>query len=319
MRAVRYHEHGGPEVLRIETVPEPAPRDHEVLIDVEAVGANAVDAAFRAGRSPWPWPLPATVTGDVVGRVVAAGAGVTTAAVGDRVAALTEDAFAERVTADAAWLAPVPADADAAEATALSMIAPLARGLLHAARFTAGESVLVQSAAGGVGHLLVQLALHFGAARVIGVSSTEDKRAFVRSLGADAVAVDDLPAGVDVVFDSVGGKVFDAGVDALAPGGRIVTYGAIGGELATANARSLIAVKSVTGFSFRAWQAAFPDRARADMAEVAGLWRAGVLRSAVHARLPFERVAAIHEILDGRANIGRVVALLGHPERAPQY
>jgi NADPH2:quinone reductase len=324
MRAVRYFEHGGPEVLRIEEVPDPAPGHGEVLIAVEAAGANAIDTVFRAGTSPWPRPLPGALTGDVVGRVAAAGPGVTSVSTGDRVAALVEDAFADLVVAGANWLAAVPEHADAAEATALSMIAPLARGLLRAGRLTAGETVLVQSAAGGVGHLAVQLARLLGAGTVIGTASSQAKRDFVRSLGAEAVDSTDpdwagrvrelAPGGADIVLDSVGGKVFDAGMDLLAPRGRMVTYGAITGALPTVAAHSLFQLRYVTGFSLLDSRAAFPEQARADMAEVADLWAAGRLHSTVHARFPLAEVAAVHEILDARANLGRVVVT--HPTHA---
>jgi NADPH2:quinone reductase len=320
VRAVRYHEHGGPEVLRIDEVPDPVAGGGQVLIRVEAAGGNVIDTVFRGGTGPWPRPLPGALTGDVVGRVVAIGPGVTTVSVGDRVAALAEDAFAEFVAADATWLAAVPENADAAEATALSMTAPLTRGLLRAGRLAAGETVVVQSAAGGVGHLLVQLAGLLGAGTVIGTASSEAKRDFVRSFGAEAVDSTDpgwadrvrhlAPGGADVVLDSVGGKVFDAGVELLAPKGRMVTYGAITGALPTVGAHSLYQLKYVTGFSMVAWREAFPGQARADMTEIGELWAAGRLRSAVHARLPLTGVAAAHEILDARANLGRVVVTL---------
>jgi NADPH2:quinone reductase len=320
MRAVRYHEHGGPEVLRIEEVPSPAAGAGQVLIQVEAAGANVIDTVFRAGTSPWPRPLPGALTGDVVGRVVAVGPGVTTVSVDDRVAALTEDAFASLVAVDATWLAAVPGETDTAEATALSMIAPLARGLLRAGRLAPGETVVVQSAAGGVGHLAVQLAILLGAGTVIGTASTPAKRDFVRSLGAGAVDSTDpawadrvrelAPGGADIVLDSVGGKVFDAGVDLLAPLGRMVSYGAITGALPTVAAHSLFQLKYVAGFSMLAWRAARPEQARADMTEVAELLAAGRLRSVVHARLPLTEIAAAHEILDARANLGRVVLTL---------
>src|SRR5690349_10031987 len=182
MRSVRYREHGGPDVLRVEDVPVPVPSAGQVLVEVEAVGANAVDAAFRAGRSPWPRPLPAALSGDVVGRVVALGPDPDPAgpAVGDRVAALSEDAFADVVAVDGRWAVPVPADADAGEATALSMIAPLALRVLRAGRVADGDTVLVQSAAGGVGHLAVQLAAVLGASTVIGTASSPAKREFAR-------------------------------------------------------------------------------------------------------------------------------------------
>jgi NADPH2:quinone reductase len=320
MRQVRYHDHGGPEVLAIDEVAKPEPGAGQVLIEVEAVGTNMIDTVLRAGTGPWQWPLPAALTGDVLGRVTGVGPGVTTAAVGDRVATLSEEAAADYVVADATWLVSVPEEADAGEATVLAMIAPLARGLLHAGRLTAdGETVLVQSAAGGVGHLVVQLAQILGAGRVIGTASTEAKRDFVRSLGAEAVdstdpawagRVRDLaPGGVDIVLDSVGGATFDAGVELLAPLGRMITYGAIGGTVPTVNAHSLFALKYIAGFSMRAWRAERPEQARADMTEVADLFAEGRLRSAVHARLTLAEAAKAHEILDARANSGRVVLI----------
>jgi NADPH2:quinone reductase len=320
MRQVRYHDHGGPEVLGIDEIAKPEPGAGQVLIEVEAIGTNVIDTVFRAGTGPWQRPLPAALTGDVVGRVTGVGPDLTSVAVGDRVATLSEEAAADYVVADATWLARVPEDADAGEATGLAMIAPLARGMLHAGRLTTGgETVLVQSAAGGVGHLVVQLALILGAGRVIGTASTEAKRDYVRSLGAEAVDSTDpewpgrvrelAPGGVDIVLDSVGGATFDAGVDLLAPLGRMVTYGAIGGTLPTVSAHSLFALKYVAGFSMLAWRATRPEQVRADMTEVADLFAAGRLRSAVHARLPLADVAKAHEILDARANAGRIVLI----------
>ena len=307
MRSVRYHEHGGPSVLRIEEVPAPVPGPGEVLVDVEAIGANVIDTVFRSGSSPWPRPLPGRLTGDVVGRVATVGEGVPEVRPGDRVAGLSEDAFADQAVLDAGWLARVPEEADAAEATALSMTAPLALGVLRAGRLVAGETVLVQSAAGGIGHLIVQLARILGAGRVIGTASTEVKREFVRSLGAEAVDYGEVGGPVDVVLDSVGGDVFDAGLLALGPGGRMVTYGAIGGKLPVVEAHSIFELKSVTGFAMLAWRAAFPEQVRAAMAEVSELWAAGRLRVAIAARLPLTEAVRVHEILDARTNQGRVI------------
>ena len=317
MRQVRYHEHGEPEVLRIDEVAKPEPGPGQVLIEVEATGTNMIDTVFRSGTGLWQRPLPGSLTGDVVGRVTGIGPGVRTVSVGDRVATLSEGAAADYVVAEPTWLTPVPATADAAEATVLAAIAPLARGLLRAAHLNGSETVLVQSAAGGVGHLLVQLALLLGAGQVIGTASTEAKRDFVRSLGgtpvdsADpgwAASVRELaPDGVDMVLDSVGGAVFDAGVELLAPLGRMVTYGAIGGTMPTVSALNLFALKQVSGFSMMAWRAARPEQARADMTEIADLFAGGRLRSAVHARLPLEQASTAHQILDARANSGRVV------------
>lgn len=321
MRAVRYQEYGGPEVLRIEEVPVPEPGPGQALVRVEAVGANAVDTLFRAGTSMRPWPLPGTVTGDVVGPVVALGPGAPAGvAVGDRVAGLAEDAHADRVLVDARWLARVPADADAGEATALSMTLPLALRLLRFGRVAPGDAVLIQSAAGAIGHLAVQVAAQLGADLVIGTASAPAKRDFVRSLGARHAidhTDDDWPAavravapdGIDVVLDAVGGETFDRGVDLLAPLGRMVSYGAMGGVLPSVPVAALLTGKQVAGFSVRAWQAARPAEAAQDIADAVELWRSGAVRSVVHARYAMEDVAKAHEEIEARGNLGRIVLI----------
>src|SRR4051794_17862422 len=227
MRAVRYHRHGGPEVLQVEDVDAPVPADGQVLIEVEAIGANAIDTVFRRGDGPWTRPLPGKLTGDVVGRITAVGPNAK-AEVGQRVAALSEDAFADQVVVDADWIAPVPDDADAGEVSTLSMTAPLALRLLKTAKAGPADVVLIHSAAGTVGHLAVQLARALGVKTVIGTASSAAKLDFIRAQGADQAVdlsdpnwPDQLPGGVDVVLDSVGGKVFAQGLELLAPLGRM--------------------------------------------------------------------------------------------------
>jgi NADPH2:quinone reductase len=107
--------------------------------------------------------------------------------------------------------------------------------------------------------------------------------------------------------------VFDRGLELLAPLGRMVTYGAIGGILPTVPASRLLGLTSVTGVSITAWRAARPSEARADMTDVAALWAGGRLRSAVHAVFALEEVVRAHEVLESRANMGRVIVRPDHP------
>jgi NADPH2:quinone reductase len=306
MRAVRYYEHGGPAVLTVEEVPEPVARPDQVIVRAEAIGTNVIDTVFRSGASPWPRPLPGALTGDVVGRIVRGAGRFRT---GERVAGLSEDAAADLVALGVDWLTRVPESADAASATVLSMTAPLALGLLAAGRLAAGESVLVQSAAGGIGHLLVQLARRQGAGRVAGTASTAEKRDFVRRLGAEASTYADVEGPFDLILDAVGGEVFDAGLELLSPGGRMITYGAVSGNLPAVEAHSLFELKWVTGFSLLAWRRARPDQARAEMAEAGARFEAGELTPVVAARVPLAEAQRAHEILDARANLGRVVLI----------
>lgn len=321
MRRVRYHEYGGPEVLKVEEADVPAPGDGQVLIRAEVIGANFVDTKFRQGPTSgaiFGRPLPGSPTGDVVGVVESVGAGVDPALVGRRVAALVEEAFADYVVADAAWLAPVPDGMDDGAASMLAMAAPIALRILRAGRLTAGETVLVHAAAGGIGHLALQLAKLEGAGTVIATAGSATKLDFARTQGADA-AIDytepdwaarvreAAPNGVDVVLDSVGGAILHESIGLLAPLGRAVIYGAASGDLAAIPVVSLFGLRSVTGFSTLAWRAAAPKQAASDVAEVTEHFAAGRLRTTVHTRLPLTEAVAAHRLLDDRAQLGRIL------------
>ncbi|GAA1603654.1 MULTISPECIES: quinone oxidoreductase family protein [Kribbella] len=320
MRAVRYHRHGGPDVLQLDEVAVPEPGPGQVLIRAEAIGANAIDTVLRRGGTPWDRPLPGMLTGEVIGRITAVGPDVPPGvAVGQRVGSLAEDAFADQVLADAAFLAAIPDDADAAEATMMPMTGPLAFRLLETAHLPAGGTVVIHSAAGTIGHLAVQLARAYDPKTIIGTASSPHRLDFIRSLGAEAVDLTDpdwpakvrelAPDGVDAVLDAVGGKVFEQGLGLLRPLGTMLTYGAITTELPTVPAGALFGFKSVSGVSIMGWRTARPDAARADIAEVTRRWQSGELRPYVHATHPLADVVEIHETLDARSALGRLVAI----------
>ncbi|MGH3377228.1 MAG: quinone oxidoreductase family protein [Actinoallomurus sp.] len=329
MRRVRYYEYGGPEVLRVEEAEVPVPAAGQVLIRTEAIGANFVDTRFRRGAGGiFERPLPGALTGDVVGTVEAIGpeVGTTSAAlaksvsVGDRVAVLTEDAFADFVLADAEWLAPVPDGLDAGAASMLPMASPVALRVLRTGALAKGETVLIHAGAGGIGHMMVQLAKLLGAGTVIATAGSPAKLAFARELGADfAINYADAdwpdqvravaPGGVDVIADSVGGETLLRGLELLAPFGRTVVYGLASGELPAVPVQSLFALRQVAGFSLLAWRTASPERARAEMTEVADHAVAGRLRTAVHATFPLTEVVKVHQLLDDRGQLGRVLVV----------
>jgi NADPH:quinone reductase len=313
VRRVRFHEYGGPEVLKVEEADAPA---------TTAIGANFVDTKFRRGPSAgslFTMPLPGSPTGDVVGVVEAVGPGVDESLVGARVAALAEkDAFADQVLADAAWLAPVPAGLDDAAASVLPSPAPVALRVLRAGRLAKGETVLVHAAAGTIGHLAVQLAKIEGAGTVIATAGSAAKLDFARAHGAD-VAIDytaadwqeqvraAAPGGVDVVLDSVGGATLRAGIDLLAPFGRLVAYGVASGEFGDVPVMNLVQLRTVTAFSLLAWRAAAPEQAAAEVAELTALFADGRLRTSVHTRLPLDEAVTAHRILENREQLGRVL------------
>jgi NADPH2:quinone reductase len=322
MRRVRYHEHGGPEVLAVEQAEVPEPGPGQVLIRTEAIGVNWVDVQLRRETSPgsiYFRPVPATLTGDVVGTVEAVGPGADPALAGTRVAALSEDAYADYVVAGADWLVRVPAGLDAGAASMLPLAGPVALGTLRAGRIAPGDTVLVTAGAGTIGHLAVQLARLRGAGTVIATAGPA-KLGLAKELGADA-AVDHTqpdwaeqvraaaPGGVDVALEAVGGEVLAQTIELLAPHGRAVVFGASSGQMGTVPVRALVKLKTVTGYSLLAARAIEPERVRSDVAEISGLLEARRLRAETQTRLPLAEAARAHRLLEDRAVPGRILLL----------
>jgi NADPH2:quinone reductase len=242
MRAVQITEWGGPEVMQIVDLDVPDPGPDEVLVRVTRAGVNWADTHQTKNEYVAKFELPLIPGTEVAGVVEHDGGGFTA---GQRVVAMTgTGGYAEYVAAPAAQTFAIPDGVDDELALALLIQGLTAWHLYRTAgRVQAGEGVVVISGAGGVGSLAVQLGRHMGAGRVIATASSQEKRDFaVDELGAD-VAVDpdaeDLTAAVieanggdpvDVVFEMAGGKLFDGTLRALAPFGRIVTYGIAGKE-----------------------------------------------------------------------------------------
>ncbi len=320
MRRVRYHLHGGPEVLVVEEADIPRPGPDQVLIRTEAVGLNYVDVQLRRETAPdsiWYRSLPATLTGDVVGTVEETGPEADSALTGTRVAVLLEDACADYVVADAGWLASVPDGLSAGAASMLPTVGAVALGALRTSGMNHGDTVLVTAGAGGIGHLAVQLARLRGAGTVIATAGSPAKLSFLKELGADVAVnhgqpgwADEVrlaaPHGVDVILEAVGGATLHQGIGLLAPFGRAVVYGASAGDLTSVPVTSLFALKTMAGFSLLAWRAAGPSRARADITALADLLSTGQLRAVTEA-LPFAAIVRAHQLLEDRAVVGRLL------------
>jgi NADPH2:quinone reductase len=209
-------------------------------------------------------------------------------------------------------------DVDAGAASTLPTMGVVARGALHLGRLGKGETIMITAAAGGIGHLAVQLARHLGAGTVIGAVGSAAKTGFVKELGADTVvdysqpdwtdAVRDAaPGGVDVILDAVGGDTLLESAGLLAPFGRAVVYGAADARWGSMPLLDLAALKTVSGFSLLAWRAAARESARADIAELTGLLRSGELR-VVSRTLPLTAIAEAQTMYEDRAVLGRLVA-----------
>ena len=311
MRAVQIEEFGGPEVLHVADVPKPEPGDGEVLIEVSRAGMNFADTHQRENSYLSRYEVPLILGGEVAG----------TTEDGRRVVALLRSGgYAEYAVASAATVYPIPDGLDDGAALALLIQGLTAWHLLRTCgRVAPGESVVVISGAGGVGSLAVQLAKPFGAGRVIATASSEEKRALTLELGADAAvdpSVDDLTAAlveanggdrVDVVLEMSGGRVFEQSAEALAPFGRIVTYGIASREQNTLETGRLMRKsRTVVGF----WL--MHCLGRRDMVEepLADLFdRAarGELRPQIGETYALSDVRRAHEDLQGRRTSGKVL------------
>ncbi len=229
MKAIRIHNFGGPEVLKLEDVPEPQPGAGEIRIRVIAAGVNPVDWKIREGMREISLPL--TMGVDVAGVVDMAGAGVDKFHLGDRVFAKADPeqgGYAEYTVVKDGQAAHIPQSISFVEAAAIPTAGLTAwQALFDTAGLQRGQSVLIHGAAGGVGSFAVQFA-HWKGATVIGTASGTQV-AFVKSLGADKVIdytkerFEDVAHDMDVVLDVIGGDTFMRSWQVLKPGGFLVS------------------------------------------------------------------------------------------------
>jgi NADPH2:quinone reductase len=318
VRAVVLREFGPPQVLEPAEVEDVRAGPGEVVIDVEFGNVTFVETQIRAGKPPHPSMLPAlpAILGNGVGGVVAgdAQAGTGTALAGRQVVASLNGTggYAERVVSAAGRLIEVPDGLALRDAVALLADGRTALALAGRAALRAGDTVLVEAAAGGVGTLLVQIARNAGA-RVVGLAGQPRKLAVVRDLGAD-LAVDYSRAGwpdrvrdtvgrVDVVFDGVGGDIGMAAFGLLGPGGRFCSFGMASGSF-TPVAAELARDRGVT---IPAGAAAGPeqlmDLSRAALAEAA----AGRIRPVIGQEFGLADAAKAHEAIEARTTIGKTL------------
>lgn len=328
MKAIRMHETGSPAVLRLDEVDVPAFGADEVLIRVGVAGVNFTDVMARQGmylaREAAP-ALPAILGTEVAGVVTAAGERVPRELVGRRVAAFVHGGYAEYAVAPASLVTELPdgVDLDAAVACLVQGVSAW-QLLADCGRLAPGESVLVHSAAGGVGTLAVQLARTLGAGTVVATAGSAGKRRLARELGADAAvdpAGDEWPAavlaatggrGADVVLDAVGGDVGERSLECLAPFGRLVVYGVASTRLAAfAGSQLMRGNQSVVGYWLTERLAMNGNGAGTPAASlVARLLRlvdAGELREVVRHVYPLERSAEAHRAISARETVGKVV------------
>jgi NADPH2:quinone reductase len=312
MRAVQITEFGGPEVLKLVELPDPVASGDLVVVDVRSCGVNFADTHQVEDSYLSKTQLPLVPGSEVVGRL----------ADGTRVAAFAmSGGYCEKALVHKAMAFPLPDAVSDGQALALMVQGLTAWHLLRTStHLQPGESVVVHAAAGGVGTLAVQLAKHWGAGNVIAVASSEDKLALARDLGADVgvlAGVEDLKSAleaanggkkVDIVLEMVGGTTFDASLAALAPFGRLATFGMASrtpskpihaGELM---ARS----RAVIGF----WLAhcfGNPAMMGPQMAELLAMVEAGTLKPLVGGTYPLSEAHLALEALRDRSSTGKLV------------
>jgi NADPH:quinone reductase len=310
MKAIQIEEFGGPEVLKHVELPDPEPAEGQVVIEVARSGINFADTHATRNDYLSEQALPLVPGGEVSGR----------APDGRRVAALLAGGgYAEKVAVPESLLVPVPDEVDDDQAAALLLQGLTAMALVRrCARIERGETIVVEAAAGGTGSISVQLAKRAGAT-VIGLASSEEKRALVERLGAD-VTVDSrsedlreeiLAANggerVDAVLHMSGGDAFDAQFSALAPLGRMVVFGIASREQRDVSTAALLrGSKAVIGF----WLVHLllrRDEVGPMIAELFSAVATGELEVSVGGVYPLTEAARAHEDLIGRGTSGKLL------------
>ncbi|MEA2295468.1 MAG: NADPH:quinone reductase [Solirubrobacteraceae bacterium] len=312
MRAIQITEFGGPEVLQPRELDEPVAPEGGVVLDVTAAGINWADTHQAENSYLAPAELPLVPGGEVVGRTPD----------GRRVVALFPGGgYAEKAVAFPGAMWEVPDEVSDLQALALVLQGTTAWHLLRtSAQLRAGETVVVHAAAGGVGTLAIQLAKRFGAGRVIGVASSDEKRALATRLGADAVVdsgAEDLTGAlreanggekVDVVLEMVGGRAFEQSLKALAPFGRLVHFGQAGREGAPKVDPGQLMARSqgVLGF-WLVHMMRRPDLMTEAMEGMFAMVAAGELEVVVGGEYPLDDARRAHEDLRSRGTVGKLV------------
>ena len=318
MKAVRINEFGGLEVLKWEDVPEPTARPGYVVIKVEAAGVNYADLMRRGGGYPGP-DLPSSLGLEAAGTVVDVGENVEGITMGQRVMAMGPQGQAEYVSVNANFVFPYPETLDPVQAGGMPIVFLTSYHLLKTrGQMQAGDTVLIQAGASGVGTVAIQMAKAWGA-KVIATASTQEKLDLATSLGADAVinyTTQDFETeiqeqtggkGVELILECVGGPVLEKSVRCVASYGRLISYGNASGATANLAAADIFAAnRTVIGFSMGCSPVGSLDH-KAAMAEIFPMISSGKTRLIVDQVLPMSQVADAHRHLAARGTRGKVI------------
>jgi NADPH:quinone reductase len=323
MKAIQIQQLGAPDVLQLAEVATPQPAKGQVLIKVAASGINFADTQQRSGKYPLPLQLPSSLGFEVAGTIETVGTDVDASLIGKRIAVFlsTPTGYSEYVVADAGAVIPIPDALTFEQSVALLVQGLTAYFLLEEAiGNVSGKSILVHTAAGGVGSLAIQLAKIKGASLLIGTASQEKKLSLIRELGAHA-AINYTEAhwtdqvkeatggkGVDIILDAVNGDYLKQNLSVLAPFGRLVSYGSLSGgqvQLGNAELTSLIFKnQGIVGFSLYGIS---QDRTAKALQEIFAYAVSGRLQAVVGHVYPLAQAAQAHKDIEARQTTGKVV------------
>ena len=304
--------------LTLEDIDLPPLRAGQARVRIRAAAVNFPDILTVQGKYQHKPPLPFTPGTEAAGDVIAVGDGVTNVKIGDRVICGGLGGYAEEMQVAAASLRKIPTGIDYAQAASFTVAYLTAYvALVRRARLEAGEWLLVHGAAGGVGLAAVDLGKHLGA-KVIATASSDAKRAFLKDYGADLVlpssgfreAVKEATGGegANVIYDPVGGDVFDESIRCIAFDGRITIIGFTSGRIPQIGVNMpLIKGYSILGVRAGEYGRKFPKKGAENMFAITKLLAEKKIHPHVHARFPLARAVDAMRMLQDRSVIGKVV------------
>ncbi len=322
---ITFERYGDPSVLQFRSGDLPTPGPGEVLLRVSAIGVNYSDVLRRRNTYFMPTPLPYVPGTEVVGTIEGTGPGIDAPfAHGTRVLAILPrgGGYAEYVTASVQYCIPLPPQIDDATATAIFVQGSTAQLMVtQLAGDVSGKTVVINAAAGGVGSLLVQLCKLRGG-RVIAAAGGPEKLRVASALGADAtvdyrspdwsqqVRAANRGRGADLIFEMVGGEVYNESLRALAPGGHLIVYGCASGEQGRVDPEHFVDENiRQSGFNLAHYLQHYNPLWQQALGEVIGLLAGGQLRVRTAMTFPLAEAAEAHRRLEARATTGKVVLI----------
>jgi NADPH:quinone reductase len=319
VKQIQFDKLGGPEVLKLADAPIPDAVKGTVLVRNRAIGINFADTLFRQGQYAQQPQLPDTPGLEAAGVIEKVGEGVNGLSVGQRVAAIGAKAYSEYMVARASQVIPIPDHVSFDEGAAYPIQVLTAWHIIHSSHNTGpGTTVVVHSAAGGVGICAVQIAKAAGA-RVIGTVSSSSKAALAKEYGADDAinyATQDFSAevmritdnrGADLILDAVGKPTFDKGLNCLAPMGHLVLYGRAGGPPDPLNVFKLFQKSTkVSGFMLNQ-QHTGKERWQRGIEHSFQLMKEGKLKLLIGKKFPLVEAPEAHRFMESRGSTGKLV------------